>query len=84
MFLDAVLQFAVDPQDEADRRESRLAVMADHLGFSWFGKYTTRDGSTPFIHLCLVKRGITIRVVDLPLGLFEVQRMPKNEGNCGN
>ncbi|XP_065117830.1 ankyrin-2b isoform X4 [Paramisgurnus dabryanus] len=26
----------VDPQIEADRRESRLAVMADHLGFSWF------------------------------------------------
>ncbi|KAI4883819.1 hypothetical protein NFI96_033231 [Prochilodus magdalenae] len=25
----------VDPQDEADRREGRLAVMADHLGFSW-------------------------------------------------
>ncbi|XP_056586420.1 ankyrin-2b isoform X3 [Triplophysa dalaica] len=25
----------VDPQDEADRRESRLAVIADHLGFSW-------------------------------------------------
>ncbi|XP_065117831.1 ankyrin-2b isoform X5 [Paramisgurnus dabryanus] len=26
----------LDPQIEADRRESRLAVMADHLGFSWF------------------------------------------------
>ncbi|XP_057185823.1 ankyrin-2b isoform X4 [Triplophysa rosa] len=25
----------LDPQDEADRRESRLAVVADHLGFSW-------------------------------------------------
>ncbi|XP_037391160.1 ankyrin-2b isoform X7 [Pygocentrus nattereri] len=25
----------VDPQDEADRKEGRLAVMADHLGFSW-------------------------------------------------
>ncbi|XP_037391179.1 ankyrin-2b isoform X14 [Pygocentrus nattereri] len=25
----------LDPQDEADRKEGRLAVMADHLGFSW-------------------------------------------------
>ncbi|XP_067256384.1 ankyrin-2b isoform X3 [Chanodichthys erythropterus] len=25
----------VDPQDEADRKEARLAVIADHLGFSW-------------------------------------------------
>ncbi|XP_058250494.1 ankyrin-2b isoform X23 [Hemibagrus wyckioides] len=24
-----------DPQDELDRKEGRLAVMADHLGFSW-------------------------------------------------
>uniref|UniRef100_A0A8C2BDQ6 Ankyrin 2 n=1 Tax=Cyprinus carpio TaxID=7962 RepID=A0A8C2BDQ6_CYPCA len=24
-----------DPQDEADRKEGRLAVIADHLGFSW-------------------------------------------------
>ncbi|XP_058637272.1 ankyrin-2b isoform X28 [Onychostoma macrolepis] len=25
----------VDPQDEADRKEGRLALIADHLGFSW-------------------------------------------------
>uniref|UniRef100_A0A9J7WYX2 Ankyrin 2 n=1 Tax=Cyprinus carpio carpio TaxID=630221 RepID=A0A9J7WYX2_CYPCA len=25
----------LDPQDEADRKEGRLAVIADHLGFSW-------------------------------------------------
>ncbi|XP_030194209.1 ankyrin-2 isoform X2 [Gadus morhua] len=25
----------VDPQDEAERREQRLAIIADHLGFSW-------------------------------------------------
>ncbi|XP_060789279.1 ankyrin-2b isoform X5 [Neoarius graeffei] len=25
----------LDPQDELDRKEGRLAVMADHLGFSW-------------------------------------------------
>ncbi|XP_073762593.1 ankyrin-2b isoform X39 [Danio rerio] len=25
----------LDPQDEADRKESRLAVIANHLGFSW-------------------------------------------------
>uniref|UniRef100_A0A8C5AAS6 Ankyrin 2 n=1 Tax=Gadus morhua TaxID=8049 RepID=A0A8C5AAS6_GADMO len=24
-----------DPQDEAERREQRLAIIADHLGFSW-------------------------------------------------
>ncbi|KAK0143174.1 Ankyrin-2 [Merluccius polli] len=27
--------FAVDPQDEAERKEQRLAIIADHLGFSW-------------------------------------------------
>ena len=30
--------FAVDPQDEAERREQRLAIIADHLGFSWTGE----------------------------------------------
>lgn len=30
--------FAVDPQDEAERREHWLAVIADHLGFSWTGE----------------------------------------------
>uniref|UniRef100_A0A8C1U6T2 Ankyrin 2 n=1 Tax=Cyprinus carpio TaxID=7962 RepID=A0A8C1U6T2_CYPCA len=25
----------INPQDEADRKEGRLAVIADHLGFSW-------------------------------------------------
>lgn len=29
------VQSQVDPQDEADRKEGRLTVMADHLGFSW-------------------------------------------------
>ncbi|XP_052005124.1 LOW QUALITY PROTEIN: ankyrin-2b [Xyrauchen texanus] len=29
------VQSQVDPQDEADRKEGRLAVIADHLGFSW-------------------------------------------------
>lgn len=42
-FGDAILcvltmAFAADPQDELDRKEGRLAVMADHLGFSWTGK----------------------------------------------
>lgn len=30
--------FAVDPQDEAERKEQMLAVIADHLGFSWTGE----------------------------------------------
>lgn len=30
--------FTVDPQDEAERKEQRLAVIADHLGFSWTGE----------------------------------------------
>lgn len=30
--------FAVDPQDEVDRKEQRLTVIADHLGFSWTGE----------------------------------------------
>ncbi|XP_046706828.1 ankyrin-2b isoform X2 [Silurus meridionalis] len=31
----AQAQSQVDSQDELDRKEGRLAVMADHLGFSW-------------------------------------------------
>ncbi|XP_058250491.1 ankyrin-2b isoform X21 [Hemibagrus wyckioides] len=31
----AQVQSQADPQDELDRKEGRLAVMADHLGFSW-------------------------------------------------
>uniref|UniRef100_A0A3B4ACX2 Death domain-containing protein n=1 Tax=Periophthalmus magnuspinnatus TaxID=409849 RepID=A0A3B4ACX2_9GOBI len=30
-----LVEFAVDPQDEAERQEQRLALIADHLGFSW-------------------------------------------------
>lgn len=41
MYFAALLEFAVDPQDEADRKEGRLAVIADHLGFSWSGKLLT-------------------------------------------
>ncbi|XP_064199732.1 ankyrin-2b isoform X28 [Anguilla rostrata] len=28
-------QSTIDPQEEAERKEERLAVIADHLGFSW-------------------------------------------------
>lgn len=34
---DRLLVFAVDPQEEAERKEQHLAVIADHLGFSWTG-----------------------------------------------
>ncbi|XP_074555186.1 ankyrin-2b isoform X15 [Halichoeres trimaculatus] len=29
------MQEKLDPQDEAERKEQRLAIIADHLGFSW-------------------------------------------------
>ncbi|KAG9345526.1 hypothetical protein JZ751_008670 [Albula glossodonta] len=29
------MTFTVDPQEEAERKEERLAIIADHLGFSW-------------------------------------------------
>ncbi|XP_078792638.1 ankyrin-2b isoform X1 [Oryzias latipes] len=32
---DDKVQSQVDPQEEAEKREQRLAVIADHLGFSW-------------------------------------------------
>ncbi|XP_023279626.1 ankyrin-2-like isoform X2 [Seriola lalandi dorsalis] len=32
---DDKVQSQVDPQDEAERKEERLAIIADHLGFSW-------------------------------------------------
>ena len=36
--------FAVDPQDEAERKEQRLAIIADHLGFSWTGESQLSSG----------------------------------------
>ncbi|XP_069576813.1 ankyrin-2-like isoform X2 [Brachyistius frenatus] len=32
---DDKVQSQVDPQDEAERKEQRLAIIGDHLGFSW-------------------------------------------------
>ncbi|XP_028329960.1 ankyrin-2b isoform X31 [Gouania willdenowi] len=32
---DDKVQSQVDPHDEAERKEQRLAILADHLGFSW-------------------------------------------------
>ncbi|XP_069374509.1 ankyrin-2b isoform X21 [Paralichthys olivaceus] len=32
---DDKVQSQVDPHDEAERKEQRLAIIADHLGFSW-------------------------------------------------
>uniref|UniRef100_A0A3B3YZ01 Death domain-containing protein n=1 Tax=Poecilia mexicana TaxID=48701 RepID=A0A3B3YZ01_9TELE len=32
---ECLVMFAVDPQDEAERNEQQLAIIADHLGFSW-------------------------------------------------
>ncbi|XP_027893602.1 ankyrin-2b isoform X19 [Xiphophorus couchianus] len=32
---DDKVQSQVDPQDEAEKNEQRLAIIADHLGFSW-------------------------------------------------
>ncbi|XP_074555181.1 ankyrin-2b isoform X10 [Halichoeres trimaculatus] len=31
----AEVHTTIDPQDEAERKEQRLAIIADHLGFSW-------------------------------------------------
>lgn len=47
--------FTVDPQDEAERKEQRLAIIADHLGFSWTGdshciSISIPDNSDPHIH----------------------------------
>lgn len=36
-----VMTFTVDPQDEAERKEERLAIIADHLGFSWTGEWVS-------------------------------------------
>lgn len=43
MFCVLTMAFAVNPQDELDRKEGRLAVMADHLGFSWTGKKSSNN-----------------------------------------
>lgn len=42
-----VVAFTVDPQDEAERKEERLEIIADHLGFSWTGEWNPRHGGFP-------------------------------------
>lgn len=74
IFFDAVVEFAVDPQDEADRRESRLAVIADHLGFSWSGKSILSFGSICGFFL-------SVYFIFCCIYVFNVEM---SERNCGN
>lgn len=48
---DSLVVFTVDPQDEAERKEQHLAIIADRLGFSWTGTPHHRHGDKTFKHL---------------------------------
>ncbi|XP_074479732.1 ankyrin-2b isoform X32 [Sebastes fasciatus] len=45
----------VDPQDEAERKEQRLAIIADHLGFSWTELARELDFSEERINLIRIE-----------------------------
>ncbi|KAM4612398.1 ankyrin-2b [Polymixia lowei] len=45
----------VDPQDEAERKEQRLAIIADHLGFSWTELARELDISEEMINLIRIE-----------------------------
>ncbi|XP_056156739.1 ankyrin-2b [Lampris incognitus] len=45
----------LDPQDEAERKEQRLAVIADHLGFSWTELARELDFSEERINLIRIE-----------------------------
>ncbi|XP_029942721.1 ankyrin-2b isoform X2 [Salarias fasciatus] len=45
----------LDPQDEAERKEQRLAIIADHLGFSWTELARELDFSEEKINLIRVE-----------------------------
>uniref|UniRef100_A0A667YVH5 Death domain-containing protein n=1 Tax=Myripristis murdjan TaxID=586833 RepID=A0A667YVH5_9TELE len=44
-----------DPQDEAERKEQRLAIIADHLGFSWAELARELDFSEERINLIRIE-----------------------------
>ena len=33
-----MMLFAVDPEEIIERKEQRLSIVGDHLGFSWTGE----------------------------------------------
>uniref|UniRef100_A0A8C4HRC6 Ankyrin-2 n=1 Tax=Dicentrarchus labrax TaxID=13489 RepID=A0A8C4HRC6_DICLA len=45
----------IDPQDEAERKEQRLAIIADHLGFSWTELARELDFSEERINLIRIE-----------------------------
>ncbi|XP_030017713.1 ankyrin-2b isoform X4 [Sphaeramia orbicularis] len=52
---DDKVQSQVDPQDEAERKEQRLAIIADHLGFSWTELARELDFSEEKINLIRIE-----------------------------
>ncbi|XP_068455697.1 ankyrin-2b isoform X4 [Clinocottus analis] len=52
---DDKVQSQVDPQDEAERKEQRLAIIADHLGFSWTELARELDFSEERINLIRIE-----------------------------
>ncbi|KAG7498074.1 ankyrin-2 isoform X13 [Solea senegalensis] len=52
---DDTFQSQVDPQDEAESREERLAIIADHLGFSWTELARELDFSEERINLIRIE-----------------------------
>ncbi|XP_028284793.1 uncharacterized protein LOC114450699 isoform X5 [Parambassis ranga] len=52
---DEKVQSQVDPQDEAERNEQRLAIIADHLGFSWTELARELDFSEEKINLIRIE-----------------------------
>ncbi|GLD45581.1 ankyrin-2-like isoform X1 [Lates japonicus] len=52
---DDKVQSQVDPQDEAERNEQRLAIIADHLGFSWTELARELDFSEERINLIRIE-----------------------------
>ncbi|KAL7375171.1 hypothetical protein ABVT39_013108 [Epinephelus coioides] len=52
---DDKVQSQVDPQDEAERKEQRLAIIADHLGFSWAELARELDFSEEKINLIRIE-----------------------------
>ncbi|XP_047457021.1 ankyrin-2b isoform X7 [Mugil cephalus] len=52
---DDKVQSQVDPQDEAEKKEQRLAIIADHLGFSWTELARELDFSEERINLIRIE-----------------------------
>lgn len=76
---DCLVVFTVDPQDEAERKEQHLAIIADHLGFSWTGTPQDKDKWIPSTKMVLEFQFLSFFRAGTTTGLRRGKDQPDKE-----